>query len=64
MTMQGYWVQIARQKAKTDYQDHPKSFINGVTNQYSKHVDTYMREAYESERMDIIAELRELNNGS
>ena len=61
MTMQLYWVKIAKQKARTDAQDHLESFLKGVTNQYSKHVDVYMREAYECERMDIIAELRELN---
>ena len=64
MTMKLYWLQIARQKAQTDAQDHLESFLKGVTNQYSKHVDVYMREEYESVRMDIIKELRELNNGA
>jgi hypothetical protein len=63
MSMQQYWIQIAQQKARTDFQDHPKSFLKGVTNHYSTTVDVYMREAYQNERMDIIAELRELNNG-
>lgn len=63
MTMQLYWIQIAQQKARTDYQDHPKSFLKGVTNHYSQHVDVYMHEEYESVRTDIIKELRELNNG-
>ena len=60
--MNEYWIQIAQQKARTDAQDHLESFLKGATNQYSKHVDVYMRDAYEDERMDIIAELRELNN--
>ena len=62
MSMKQYWIQIAQQKARTDAQDHLESFLKGVTNQYSKHVDVYMREEYERVRMDIIAELRELNN--
>ena len=58
MSIEQYWIQIARQKAQTDYQDHPESFLKGVTNHYSKDVDVYMREAYASERLDIIKELR------
>jgi len=59
MTMQSYWIQIAQQKARTDAQDHLESFLKGVTNQYSRHVDTYMREAYQQERLEILSELRE-----
>ena len=62
MSMKQYWIQIAKQKARTDAQDHLESFLKGVTNQYSKHVDVYMREEYERVRMEIIKELRELNN--
>ena len=58
MSMESYWVMIARQKAQTDFQEYPKSFLNGVTNHYSKTVDTYMRDSYEDERLDIIKELR------
>ncbi len=61
MNAKDEFIKIAKRKAIKDYQKYPKSFFRGATNQYSKHVDTYMREAYESERMDIIAELRELN---
>ena len=59
MTMKVYWIQIAQQKARTDAQDHLESFLKGVTNHYSKTVDVYMREAYESERVSILIELRE-----
>ena len=61
MSLKQYWIQIAQQKAKTDYQDHPKSFLKGVTNHYPTTVDVYMHEEYERVRMDIIKELRELN---
>ena len=59
MSMQQYWIQIAQQKARTDYQDHPESFLKGVTNHYSKDIDVYMREAYAEERMAILIEIRE-----
>ena len=59
MSMQQYWIQIAQQKARTDYQDHPESFLKGVTNHYSKDVDAYMFEAYQDERLIIISEIRE-----
>ena len=59
MNMQAYWEMIARNKARTDAQDHLESFLKGVTNHYSKDVDVYMREAYADERLDIIRELRE-----
>ena len=58
MSTEQYWLQIARQKAQTDFQDHPKSFLKGVTNHYSKDVDVYMFEAYQDERMIIIMEQR------
>ena len=58
MTMKTYWIQIAQQKARTDFQDHPESFLKGVTNHYSKDIDVYMHDAYAAERLDIIEELR------
>ena len=58
MSMEDYFIKIARNKARTDYQDHPESFLKGVTNHYSKTVDVYMREAYQDERLEIIKELR------
>ena len=57
MSIKDYWIQIARQKAKADAQDHLESFLKGVTNHYSKDVDVYMYEAYADERLDIIKEL-------
>ena len=50
--------QMARDLARFDYKHHTPSFLEGVTNHYSKTVDTYKREAYADERMDIIKELR------
>lgn len=50
--------QMARDLARFDYKHHAPSFFKGVTNHYSKTVDVYKREAYASERMDIIMEQR------
>ena len=58
MSTEQYWIQIARQKAQTDFQDHPESFLKGVTNHYSQDVDVYMYEAYQDERFNIISQLR------
>ena len=59
MSIKEHFIKMARNKARTDYQDHPESFLKGVTNHYSKDVDVYMREAYENVRVGIIIELRE-----
>lgn len=59
MSIKEYFIKMAVNKAQTDYQDHPESFLKGVTNHYSQDVDVYMYEAYAAERMNIIAELRE-----
>ena len=58
MGMQKYWEMIARQKAHTDFQDDPEGFLKGSTNGYTKDVDSYMYDSYESERMLIINEMR------
>ena len=53
-------IQKARGKARHDSKHFTESFLKGTTNHFSTTIDTYMREAYASERMDIIKELREL----
>ena len=58
MSTQEYWILKARDKAQTDFQDHPESFLKGVTNHYSQDVDVYMYENYEDERLIIISQLR------
>ena len=52
------WILKARDKAQKDFQDHPESFLRGVTNHYSKTVDVYMRDEYQRERSIIISQLR------
>ena len=58
MNMDTYWQRIARQKAKTDWQDDPEAFLKGDTNKYNIHIDSYMWEAYEEERQLILTEMR------
>ena len=62
MTIQEYWEIVARNKAATDWQEKPEEFLKGETNSYSKTIDIYMREAYDSERMLMINELRRKGN--
>lgn len=58
MKVEEHFELMARNKAEVDYQDNPEAFLKGETNLYSKDVDPYMFEAYESVRSRIIHELR------
>ncbi len=64
MNLVTFDIQKARGKARHDFKNFTRSFLDGTTNHFSKDVDVYMFEAYRDERMDIIKELRELNNGN
>ncbi len=50
--------QMARDLARFDYKHHTPSFLQGVTNHYSKTVDVYMHDNYADERSIIISQLR------
>jgi len=59
MKLVNFDIQKARGKARHDAKHFTESFLKGTTNHFSKTIDTYMREAYASERLDILAEQRE-----
>jgi carboxypeptidase C (cathepsin A) len=59
MKLKTFDIQKAKGKARHDAKHFTESFLKGTTNHFSKTVDVYMYESYASERLDILAELRE-----
>ena len=56
MEIKDYWIEIARQKARHDYEQLTAAFLKGETNEYSTEIDLHMRDAYNDERDIIIKE--------